>query len=69
MGHPLIEEFCRAHELHPTFLRRCQRVFRDEIQPLIDEREALLVENAELKAKLEELQAKATRKRAEGVPA
>jgi hypothetical protein len=52
MGHPLIEEFCRAHDFRPDFLRRCQRVFRDEVQPLIDERERLLVENADLKAEL-----------------
>jgi hypothetical protein len=46
MGHELIAEFCRAHELRTEFFRRCQRVFRDEVQPQLDERERLLVENA-----------------------
>jgi regulator of replication initiation timing len=53
MGHPLIDEFCRAHDFRPDFLRRCQRVFRDEINPLLEEREQLLVENAHLKAQLD----------------
>ena len=61
MGHPLIEEFCRAHELQPHFLRRCQREFREIIQPMLDERDVLLAENTELKAKLE----KATKKKTE----
>jgi len=67
MGHELIAEFCRAHTFQDNFLRRCQRVFRDEVQPQLDERETLLAENATLKAQLEQLQAKATRKRAEAV--
>jgi len=54
MGHPLIDEFCRAQQLHPEFFRRCQRVFRDEVQAQLDERERLLVENAALRAQLEE---------------
>lgn len=65
MGHPLIEEFCRAHDFRPDFLRRCQRVFREEVQPQFDERDALLVENADLKAKLKTLSEKAERKRSE----
>lgn len=65
MGHPLVDEFCRAHQLDPSFLRRCQRVFRDEVQPQIDERTVLLEENATLKATLKELTDKAARKRAE----
>lgn len=53
MGHPVIDEFCRAREFRPDFLRRCQRIFRDEVIPLLDEREHLLRENADLKAQLE----------------
>ena len=56
MGHPLLDEFCRVHSqdsLRPDFFRRCQRVFRDEIQPQLDEREQLLAENARLIAQLE----------------
>jgi hypothetical protein len=51
MGHPLIDEFCRAHDFRPDFLRRCQREFR-EVQSHLDQREALLTENADLKAQL-----------------
>jgi len=69
MGHPLIEEFCRAHTLRPDFFRRCQRVFRDEVQAQLDERERLLIENADLKQQLIDLQAKAEKRRAEKVPA
>jgi regulator of replication initiation timing len=76
MGHELIAEFCRAHELRTEFFRRCQRVFRDEVQPQLDERERLLeenadlrTENADLKTKLEALATKAAARRAEKVPA
>ncbi|MGE0451783.1 MAG: hypothetical protein AB7Q29_19575 [Vicinamibacterales bacterium] len=63
MGHPLIEEFCRVSgAFSPEFLRRCQRVFREEVQPQLDEREHLLIENADLKAQVEKLTAKAKSK-------
>lgn len=52
MGHPLIDEFCRAHTLHPSFIHRCQREFREQIQPMLDEREQLLVRVAELEAQV-----------------
>lgn len=58
MGHPLVDEFCRAADLKPTFIRRCQRVFREEVQTQLDERERLLEDNAHLKAQLEKLQTK-----------
>jgi len=58
MGHPLLDEFCRAREFRADFLRRCQREFRDTIQPLLDERDALLTENATLKAQLEAVPAR-----------
>lgn len=58
MGHHLIEEFCRANQLHPEFIHRCQRVFREEVQAQLDERDALLVENAALKAENARLKAK-----------
>ena len=51
MGHPLIDEFCRANTFRPDFLRRCQQVFREEINPALGELEVLRTENAELKAK------------------
>ena len=53
MSDPLIAEFCRSTELAPHFLRKCQRDFRLRIQPMLDEREALLVEVAELRKKTE----------------
>lgn len=76
MGHPLIDEFCRiGGAFHPEFLRRCQRVFREEVQPQLDERDRLLKENAALTAQMqaqateiERLKAKPS-KRAEKVPA
>lgn len=70
MGDPLIEEFCRiysADSMRSEFFRRCQREFRDRVQPQLDERERLLVENAELKAQIEQLTAPKTRKRTEPV--
>jgi hypothetical protein len=66
MGHPLIDEFCRVggvQNCRPQFFRHCQRIFRDEVQPQLEQREQLLdanarleVENAELKAQLAEVQ-------------
>jgi len=58
MAHPLVEEFCRAGQLRPDFFRRCQRVFRAEVIPQLDERETLLAENATLKAEVAGLKAK-----------
>ncbi len=70
MGHPLIDEFCRAKDsLRTEFFRRCQRVFRDEVQPQLDERDRLLEENAALKQQIETLQAKAARRKNEAVSA
>jgi hypothetical protein len=63
MPHPLLEQFCRIPGIdacRPDFFRRMQRELRDDIQPMLDQREALLAENAELKAQLE----KATGKKA-----
>ncbi len=69
MGHPLLDEFCRSREpLRMEFYRRCQRIFRDEVTPQLDEAERLRTENAELRATLEELQAKAARKRKDAEP-
>lgn len=62
MGHPTIEEFCRVSspsDLRPEFFARCKRIFRDEVQPRLDERDTLLVENEELKKEVERLTAKA----------
>ena len=67
MGHPLIDEFCRAHDFKPEFLRRCQREFRDIVNPLIDTLEA---DNARLRADLALAQhASAPRRKAEATPA
>lgn len=76
MGHPALEEFCRIpmlQSLQTLHFRRFQRIFKDEVQPLLDERErlieekhALLEENAALKRQLEN---KRGRKHTETVPA
>jgi regulator of replication initiation timing len=67
VGHPLIDEFCRVagvHQCQPQFFNRMQRELRDQVQPLLNERESLLIENAQLRDQL----AKAKPKR-ETVPA
>ncbi len=51
MAHPIFEELNRIYtpsQMQTTFFRRLQRVTLHEIQPLLDEREALLVEHARL---------------------
>jgi regulator of replication initiation timing len=56
MSHPVIEEFTRIFSLdrlQVTSFRRMQRILRDEVQPMLDERERLLVENADLRQQLE----------------
>lgn len=65
MGHPLIDEFCRVAGVgncQSHFFNRCQREFRDQIQPMLDERERLLIENDALKKRAEELEAAAARR-------
>src|SRR5688572_10984044 len=49
MADPKLEEFCRAHDFKPNFLRDMQRYLRDEIQPKLEEREQLLAEREERK--------------------
>lgn len=44
MADPKLEEFCRAHDFKPNFLRDMQRYLRDEIQPKLEERDRLLAE-------------------------
>jgi len=44
MADPKLEEFCRAHDFKPSFLRDMQRYIRDEVQPKLEERERLIVE-------------------------
>ena len=49
--HPVLEEICRAQTL-PTRLdvfRRWQNELRTQVQPLLDEREALLTEQMSAK--------------------
>lgn len=65
MADPKLQEFTRAGELKFSFLRNIQDYVRDHIQPQLEEREALLVENAELKAKLQQLSEKARTRKAE----
>jgi len=72
VGHPAIDEFCRIYSLQhfqsQTF-RRLQRIFRDDVQPLLNERESLLAETATLReqvAALEETVAALVEKAREG---
>ena len=60
MGHPIIDELCRVHgpdDMRFEFFQRCKRILRDEVNPMLDERERLLEENMALKADLEKLTA------------
>lgn len=68
MGHAIIDEFCRVYSLSSlqnVHFRRMQRVMRDEIQPLLDDHDRLVQENAALKAEIETLK---TQKRGPGRP-
>lgn len=61
--HPTLEQFCRIQGVsacQPEFFRRTQRELRDTVQPLLDEREHLIEENARLREEL----LKATKPRA-----
>lgn len=55
--HPLLDEFCRAHVLQPVPFRRMQRLMRSDIAPMLDERDRLLEENAQLRAEIATLTA------------
>lgn len=60
MGHPLVDEFARISGLsncQPHFFNRCQRTFREELNPVWDAHEALVRENADLKAQVAALEA------------
>lgn len=71
MADSLIDEFARARPpLQDHFIRRCQREFRERIQPQLEERDALLLEVARLRTELAALQADPKRaKKAADVPA
>lgn len=59
--HPTIEEFCRVpgrDACKPEFFRRVQRELRENVQPLLDERDVLLRRVVELETEL----AKVTRR-------
>jgi ElaB/YqjD/DUF883 family membrane-anchored ribosome-binding protein len=58
--HPLIEAFCRIpgrDACQPTFFNQMQRRLRDEIQPLLDERDRLLAANETLTYEVNRLKA------------
>lgn len=76
--HPVIDEFCRIYSLsnyQSLSFRRHQRLLRDEVQPLLDEREKLIEENHQLREQLAVLQAETPKRGrprkadAEAVPA
>lgn len=58
---PMFEEFCRADTLQHHVLRRMQRLVRSEIQPMLDERDTLLIENASLREQVAALMAEPKR--------
>lgn len=66
MADPKIEEFTRAFELQPRFLRQMQEYLRTTVQPQLEERDRLIDENGLLRyenaALREELAAAKTKK-------
>ncbi len=48
MPDPKLDEFCRARDFKPSFLRNMQDYCRDVIQQQLDERETLIEENHRL---------------------
>jgi len=52
MGDPKLDEFVRAHDFKPSFLRDMQRYVREVVQPLLDEREQLIEKNHALNEEL-----------------
>lgn len=63
--HPLLEEICRIPGIgacQPTSFNRYQRLLRDEVAPLLDERDSLLAEVAALREENAALKAKAAKK-------
>ena len=58
MAHPLLARFCGAvHPINPAFIRKCQREFHAQIQPVWDEAIALREENATLRQQIADLKA------------
>lgn len=57
--HPLLEEICRIPGLgacQATSFNRFQRLLRTDIQPMLDERDKLIEENAALREELTKAQ-------------
>ena len=59
MRFPELDEFQRAHNLKPEFVRGLQRKVREAIIPFLAQADEAIRENAELKATIERLQSKA----------
>lgn len=69
--HALLEEICRTPgvgAVQPHCFNRWQRELRYVISPLLDEREALQAQVADLQAKLDAVQAAVPVKRPRGRP-
>jgi hypothetical protein len=63
--HPVIEEIGRVFHLNNVrdqAFRRWQRLLRDEVQPLLDERDVFIEENARLREEVLLLQKQTERK-------
>jgi hypothetical protein len=58
MHDPILEETVRAHQLRIEVFRRLQRHLRDDVDPKLVERLALLDENAALKQEVERLKSR-----------
>jgi len=67
---PMIEQCVRAHELRIDWFRQFQRYLADNVQPRLDELDALKLVHENLLSEVEELRAElAKKKQRAGVPA
>ena len=58
---PFFEQICRANTLQPHIIRQLQRHIMTVTEPQLQERQALLAENEDLKAEIAKLKARKVR--------
>jgi hypothetical protein len=66
---PVIAQIARAHTIQPHFLQVMRRHLVNVVQPQLDERELLVIENLKLRAEIETLKAAAEKSKAKAVRA
>jgi hypothetical protein len=66
---PVIAQLARARDIQPHFLRYMKQHFINVVQPQLDERELLAIENLKLRAEIETLKAAAEKPKTKAVRA